>query len=132
MIDPTKYHLMAVRCSMLTDWLPETTSELLDRSDVAFLNGSWSKGSQLLWEAYANAIEDIAVRFGMPFGNDDEIRLVLQCIAIPERDYQSLLTGFYTVRRFRDAASNDSPEDYEVEFLYPEIRFIVAELAALA
>lgn len=117
---------------MLADWLPETASELLDQSDAAFLKGSWSKGALLLREAYADAPVSIASQFGMPCGNDDEIRGALQRVAVPELDYYSLENGFSTVRGFYDAAWEEGREDYEVEFLYPEVRFIVAELAVLA
>ena len=117
---------------MLTHLLPESTRDLLDRADVAFLNGNWPKGSLLLWQAYADTVGTIAIEYSMPYASDDDIHSVLQRAAMPEMDYYSLLNGFSLVQRFRDAAYGKGPEDYEVECLYPEVRFIVAELAALA
>ncbi len=118
---------------MLTHEQTKAAYELLDQADAAFDSGDAILGSQKLWEAFADTMDAIAeVRGLRPCRDDDDFRRLLHELAAPERDYYSLIPGFYLARRFRKAAENDGPEDYEVEFFRPEVPSIIKEFAAMA
>ena len=117
---------------MLTREQTKTAYELLAQADAAFGFGDQLLGSQKLWDAFAETVSCIALAHGLPCRDDDDILRILEKLAKGEDDYLSLVVDFYTARRFRDAVAQGGPQDYEVEFLAPEIRLIVDELATLA
>ncbi len=118
---------------MLTHEQTKTAYDLLAQADVAFDAGDEILGSRKLWEAFADAMNAIARKRGLPpCRDDDDIRRVLKQIANEEIDYLSLAVRFHAALRFRRAAAKDGPEDYEVEFIAPEIPGIIDDLFALA
>lgn len=118
---------------MLTYEQTKTAYELLEQADAAFDSGDEILGSQKLWDAFADTMNAIArVRGLPPCRDDDDFRRLLHELATPERDYYSLIPGFSLARRFRKAAENGGPEDYEVEFFRPEVPRVIKEFAAMA
>ena len=117
---------------MLTQDQTRTAYELLRQADSAFSIGDNTLASQKLWDAFAETVKAIGSARGLPCRDDDDILQILQKLANAETDYLSLVVDFHTARRFRDAAAEGGPKDYEVEFLAPEVRIIVDEFAALA
>ena len=95
---------------MLTQDQTRTAYELLAQSDAAFAAGDGILGSQKLWDAFVDIIDNITSAQGLPSCQDDsDILHLLRQMATPERDYYSLLPAFTLARRFRRAAENDGP-----------------------
>ena len=59
---------------IVTDAARKAPAECLAASDAAFASGDYDEGSELLFQAAAGALSQLADDYGQPCGNRDELR----------------------------------------------------------
>ena len=110
---------------------PPSAQDCLDASDREFAAGNRRPGSALLYEAAVTAIRSIARQRGWPAESHRE--LTYATVRLGEfDDALYMVAGFAAAEKFRDNASKDFMEEYEIAVDRPAVCKYVRRLIGIA
>ena len=99
---------------MLKHEQPETVSCLLSDADRKFTDGEVLKASELMWKATRQAVAAVAARRDWPCNSDEDISHVIRRLDEERGTERTLLGKFGIAETFPYNATQDIPEDCEI------------------
>lgn len=105
-----------------------TPLECLAASDAAFAAGDYDGGSELLFQAAAGALSQLADDYGQPCGNRDELRAFAKWLDAKRGSKEWHTMNLVSALNFGDNAQYRYLPPEEMEYSRPMVRGFVGAL----
>ena len=113
---------------MATDTARQTPAECLAASDAAFDAGEYDAGSELLFQAAAGALGQLAADYGQPCGNRAELRAFARWLDEKRGSKEWHAMNLVSALNFGDNAKYHYLPPEEMEYSRPIVRGFVVSL----
>ena len=113
---------------MATDTARQTPAECLSASDAAFAAGEYDNGSELLYQAAAGALGQLAADYGQPCGNRAELRAFARWLDDKRGSKEWHAMNLVSALNFGDNAKYHYLPPEEMEYSRPIVRKFVGAL----